>query len=159
MSFIVLRRGNVEDLSVLKQLIIETICEHCKDDYTQKQLDAWVSAVQNDFRWLDVFEKQVVFVAESKDVIVGFCSLEDGDYLDMLYVAKDFQRKGTASLLLEAAEEQAKKKKQTKLEVDASLTAKAFFEKQGFVLVKELLVPIEGERLISLRMVKSFSQE
>ncbi|WP_394676258.1 GNAT family N-acetyltransferase [uncultured Sphingobacterium sp.] len=60
-----------------------------------------------------------------------------GDYIDVLYVHKDFQRQGIAQKLYNALETEATKHKNTFLTADVSKTAKPFFEANGFKVIAE----------------------
>jgi putative acetyltransferase len=80
----------------MKQLFAETITSICKDDYTEEQLEAWRSGAENNERWLKVIHEQFVLVAISEHTIVGFATLDQGNYLD-LFVHKNYQHQGIAS--------------------------------------------------------------
>ncbi len=66
------------------------------------------------------------------DEIVGFASFEEPDYLDMMYVHKDFQFQGVGNSLLAAIREKAMGVGAAKIVSDVSITAKPFFGKHGF---------------------------
>ena len=66
--------------------------------------------------------------------IVGFGDIDKYGYLDRLFVHKDFQGQGVASAICERLEVSITTDKIT---THASITAKPFFEKRGYRVVKE----------------------
>lgn len=132
-----IRVARQEDLVEMKQLYVNTIHSVCKNQYNESQLIAWSSSSQNDQRWQEMISTQYVLIAEINNQIVGFASLKEGNYIDFFYVHKDFQRRGIANELLSRIESEAKSYNTQVLTSDVSMTAKTFFEKNGFVVVKE----------------------
>ena len=78
-----------------------------------------------------------------KDEVVGFCEYYDG-YIDCFYVHFKYQNCGIGKLLLTHILKLAKNENIDKIKVDASITAKPFFVKFGFIQVKENLVKREN---------------
>lgn len=150
------RQGNVKDLQELKSLFLGTIQSVCSTDYGPEQIAVWTSSVENDKRWLELINEQFVLLAE-KEGIVGFCSLDNGDYVDFLYVHKDHQGEKIALQLYQRIEEKAKKLGMRKLSSDVSLTARPFFEKMGFVVLKEQRNMKKGVELINFKMSKQLN--
>jgi putative acetyltransferase len=144
-----------DEFEEIQQLFVETVTEICSKDYTSEQIEVWVSSIKNTQRWLDIFTQQYVLVAEIGDKIVGIGTLENGNYLDLLYVHKDFQRKGIAHLLYAELENEARKQNKTSLTADVSKTAKPFFESKGFTTIKEQNNLIQGVEIVNYMMVKN----
>jgi len=153
----IFRKGNINDLENLQKLFVDTINEVCKNDYDSKQISVWTSSVENKTRWQDILKNQFVLVAEKNNQIIGFATLKNGNYLDLIYIHKDFQRQGIASKLYEKIEKEAKQKFQNNLTSDVSKTAKLFFEKNGFKLIKEQNLKIKNVKLINYKMTKSIN--
>ncbi|AZA85016.1 GNAT family N-acetyltransferase [Chryseobacterium lactis] len=151
----IIRRGVESDLPGMKQLFAETITEICKKDYTPEQLQAWKSGVDNHQRWEKVIKEQFVLIALSENKIVGFCTLDQGNYIDLLFVHQNEQHHGIASGLYALMEEEALRKNEVTLSADVSKTAKHFFEKKGFQVVKEQIVTVKGINLINYKMQKN----
>ncbi|AZB18211.1 GNAT family N-acetyltransferase [Chryseobacterium indologenes] len=151
----IIRKGNENDLDEMKQLFAETITSICKDDYTEEQLEAWRSGAENNERWLKVIHEQFVLVAISEHTIVGFATLDQGNYLDLFFVHKNYQHQGIASQLYEQIENAARKQTERYIRSDVSKTAKSFFEKLGFYVLKEQIAPIKGIALTNFKMQKN----
>ena len=86
--------------------------------------------------------------------IAGFGDMAEGGYMDRLYVHKDFQRQGVATALCEALEQAAGT---AAIRTHASLTARGFFEKRGYRLVREQQVERRGVLLTNFVMEKIIS--
>jgi|SRR5690606_5104635 len=152
------RRGQLDDLLELQKLFVDTITTICKADYNSDQITAWTSGVDNKQRWEDIMTKQIVLVAQHADKIVGFATLDNGNYIDLFYVHKDHQRQGIAQQLLDYIETEAKRLKQTTLTSNVSKTARPFFEKNDFNVLKEQIVQINNVDLTNYKMTKTMDK-
>ena len=83
--------------------------------------------------------------------IVGFGDIDKTGYLDRLYIHKDYQRKGIAAALCDRLEQA---NNITKIITHASITAKGFFEKRGYVVLKAQEVERRGVKLKNFVMKK-----
>jgi len=77
--------------------------------------------------------------------IAGFCSFRKDSYLDLLFVSHLHQRKGIAALLTTRCLYEAKALNLSRVHIEASITAKPFFTKMGFKLIKEQQKQFRGE--------------
>ncbi|MGH1519310.1 GNAT family N-acetyltransferase [Chryseobacterium sp. JK1] len=154
-QYITFRQGNKNDLQEMRKLFTETIEAICRNDYDEKQRKAWTCGAENKERWLKVINEQYVLVAVLQNKIVGFCTLDQGNYIDLLFVHKDHQQKRIASALYEQIEEKAIEQNSISLTADVSKTAKLFFEKKGFYTLKEQIVSVNYVDLINYKMIKN----
>ena len=104
-------------------------------------------------RWARTFSHHRTFVVEEGGGIWGFATL-DGDYFDHLFVSSTAQRRGVATALADRVEQTAKEQGFSHISVHASLTARPFFEKRGYRMLKEQQVERFGERLTNFVMEK-----
>jgi putative acetyltransferase len=153
-----IREGNIQDLQELQKLFVDTVKEICKADYNTEQISVWISSIENKERWQEKLKTQFVLVAEENGKIAGFCSLDKGNYLDLLYVSKDYQRQGVANKLYTEIENEARRLNQPELTSDVSKTARMFFEKMGFIVVKVQTVNIKAVELTNYKMKKSLTK-
>ncbi|MEM9674673.1 MAG: GNAT family N-acetyltransferase [Cyclobacteriaceae bacterium] len=149
-----LRQATVADLPEIQIVFVETIRQVANSDYNPAQIEAWAAGVRNQKRWEDAIDDQYFLVATAEDAIVGFGSLDEGGYLDFLYVHKDYQRKGIAHTLYEQLEQEAISKNCVQITTNASKTARLFFLAQGFEVVKENSNQIRGVEVVNYRMQK-----
>ncbi len=88
---------------------------------------------------------------------VGFASLEGKDKIDMLYVHPAVAGQGVGRMLVDALEKLAGGRGVAKLSVDASDTARGFFEKRGYVAQQRNTVSLGGEWLANTTMEKQLA--
>lgn len=134
-----LRRFEEGDLDEVLRLFHSTVHTVCRLEYSREQAEAWAPPVSgmNREAWLESLLGHFSLVAVDGDgMVLGFADL-DGHYLDRLYVHPDFQRQGIAQALAGALEEQARSAGETVLTAQVSLSARGFFEGQGFRILQK----------------------
>jgi len=149
-----IRFATIADIPSLKSLYFDTITNINTQDYNEAQISAWASTAENIASLENKIEEEYFIVSENDTgIITGFISLdEQKGYLDVLYVHKDFQRMGVASMLLKSLLEKVNQMNIAEITTDASLTAKPFFEKNGFIVIKEQMVVVKGVSMINFKM-------
>ena len=145
------RRYRAGDCRTLTKLFYETVHSVNARDYTPEQLDAWAPAVPDAGEWDRSLRAHTCFVAEENGAVVGFGDMDPSGYLDRLYVSKDFQGRGAASALCGALEAAVRAARYT---THASITARPFFEKRGWRVVKEQSVERRGVTMTNFVMEK-----
>ncbi|MEG2175365.1 MAG: GNAT family N-acetyltransferase [Oscillibacter sp.] len=142
------------DCQALAALFFDTVHTVNARDYTPAQLAAWATGTVNLEDWNRSFLEHDTRVAQSGGVICGFADMDADGYLDRLYVAASHQGQGIATALLSALEQHALAAGVTRFSTHASITAKPFFEKRGYQVVRENRV-VRGEvTLTNFVMVK-----
>lgn len=132
MNNVLIRRAGINDLPAITELFRGTIQFINSKDYTPEQVAVWSSGADNTARWSQSIDNQYFIVAETNGVIAGFASITTEGYLDFMYVHKDYQRKGIATVLLTEIERKAAEQKNSQIYSDVSKTTKGFFEKMGY---------------------------
>ena len=145
-----------DDLDELQKIFVDTITTICKADYDEKQIEAWTSGVNNKKRWQNILINQLVMVSQKDGKMTGFCAL-DGNHINLFNVHKDHQREGIAKKLYAEIEKVAEQQGQTELTSEVSKTARPFFEKVGFVVMKEQQVLIGYIKLTNCKMMKKIA--
>lgn len=146
-----LRKYLSSDCEQLAILFFQTIHSINAKDYTIEQVNAWASGNIDLTKWNESFFKNYTIVAVENDEIVGFGDITETGYLDRLYVHKDHQRKGIASAICDKLEQAVSVKKIT---THASITAKPFFEKRGYLVINDQTVIRNGISLKNYIMEK-----
>ena len=82
-------------------------------------------------------------------MIVGFGDIDKTGYLDRLFVHKDYQRQGIASAICDELEQAVNV---NKIITHASITAKPFFERRGYKVIKEQQITRNGVSLTNYVM-------
>jgi len=139
-----IRQATLGDIEEIAALYKDTITTVNSKDYTKEQIDAWSSTYNNEHGWIRRIEEQHFYIATIEDKIVGFASIDNNGYLDLLYVHKDFQKQGIATKLLKTAEKTAKEMGFNEITVQSSVTAKPFFTEQNFIQTGEKRKLING---------------
>jgi putative acetyltransferase len=154
MSDINFRTAGFDDLPQMLDLFRETVLAINVQHYTDDQVRVWSAAGNRADRWAEKISRQHILIAEQDGQILGYGSLEN-DYIDLLYVHKDQQGKGIASMIYNILEGKARQDGMQALATDASFTAKAFFERKGFILVEQRSYIVDGVEISNCRMIKS----
>jgi putative acetyltransferase len=141
----------------IPELFNNTIHKTCNEDYTNEQLKAWANLDIDYKTWEERLDKTKPYLAIKDKKLVGFVEFYD-DYIDCFYVHFEYQGKGVGKMLLNHVLKLAKKNKIKKLKVDASITAKLFFEKFGFKELKKNRVKRAGHELINFSMQRVESE-
>lgn len=152
-----LRRYRPEDLQEIAELFYETIHHVNRKDYSEIQIKVWSDSRDRLLQSNDFFMRLYTVEAVEQGRIAGYGNIDDTGYLDHLFVHKDFQRMGAASLICEELERYAVLRGMERIEVHASITAKPFFEKRGYRTVKEQQVDVKGILLTNFVMEKILS--
>jgi putative acetyltransferase len=141
------------DLPRLAAIFRASIEELTAEDYNESQQAAW-AALADDDAFGKKLADDLTLVALLGGEVAGFASLRGQDHIDMLYVDPQAAGQGIASTLCDALEKLAGARGATKLCVNASDTARGFFEKRGYQPLHRQTVDCFGEWLGNTAMEK-----
>ena len=146
-----IREYKSTDIGQIARLFHDTVhAVNCRD-YTPEQLNAWATGRVDEDEWDAAFRCHLTYVAVEGDSVVGFGDMDATGYLDKLYVHKDRQGMGIATAICDRLESEVKA---DCLTVHASITARPFFEKRGYKVLKRQEVERRGVRLTNYLMEK-----
>ncbi len=151
---LLLRVATSGDLADIQSLFTGTISATCNKDYTPEQLTMWSDDSIDTQQWIQKLENQYFLVAMNDCNLVGFASLDNMQSVDMLYVEKNNLRKGIAFKLIQKLEAEAKKRLAKLIHANVSITAKPFFEKQGFTVLSRQISRREHVEIVHFNMEK-----
>jgi putative acetyltransferase len=146
------------DVPLLREIFRDSIENLTGDDYTAAQQDAWATAADDEAAFGKKLSGQLTLVATVGGSPVGFASLAGKDKIDMLYVHPAATGQGVAALLADALEKLAGSRGAEKLNVDASDTARGFFEKRGYVAQQRNSVTVGDEWLANTTLSKQLAK-
>lgn len=149
-----IRIATTADIDEIAELYKNTITAINSKDYNKAQIDAWVATYGNKEGWIRRIEEQHFYLATIDEKIVGFASIDNSGYLDLLYVHKDYQRQGIATKLLKTLEKTAKEMGFTEITVQSSTTANPFLLSHGFIQTGERNKKINGVPFTNSMMAK-----
>jgi putative acetyltransferase len=147
------------DVPDLAEIFREAIADLTGEDYSQAQQEAWASEADDEEEFGQKLAGSLTLVATFGGAAVGFASLADNKKIDMLYVHPAAAGQGAGAMLADALEKLAAGRGSTELTVDASDSARGFFEKRGFVARTRNTVALGGEWLANTTMSKTLSPQ
>lgn len=162
MEFVV-RHLRDSDVEPIVNLIYNTVHTINSKDYNVDQVNAWAPTLSADeqhdrtHQLHAALRENICFVADYGGIVVGFADITDDGYLDHLYVHSDYQGQGIASRLIALVEEAMRELGVYTLTTHASITAKTFFEAQGYLTVRPQTVMVRGVSMTNFKMVKSLN--
>lgn len=145
-----LREYRASDCRETADLFYHTVHTVNAKDYSKAQLDAWTAGGADLERWDRSLRENFCIVACKDGKIVGFGDMSRTGYLDRLFVHKDHQGEGIAAAICDRLEQAVR----GKIVSHVSITARPFFEKRGFHVVKEQRVERDGIFLTNFLMEK-----
>lgn len=145
-----LRPYRPTDCAALAELFYHTVHTVNARDYPPEQLNAWATGQVDLNQWQQSLQAHVTVVAEEQGTIVGFGDMDRTGYLDRLYVHAEHQGQGIATAICQRLEQAVG----GTIVTHASITARPFFEKRGYRVVKEQRVERHGVYLTNFVMEK-----
>jgi putative acetyltransferase len=143
------------DAPFLAEILRASIEDLTADDYSVEQQEAWASVADDEEEFAARLASELTLVATFGGAAVGFAALADNTRIDMLYVHPTAAGQGAGAMLCDALEKLAGARGAKELTVDASDTARGFFEKRGYTAKTRNTVTLAGEWLANTTMVKS----
>jgi putative acetyltransferase len=152
-----IRNYDLRDAPEIVRLFFETVRSVNRADYSEEQLRAWAPSVPDPDEWHSRMADRRTLVAEQAGEVVGFAELEDDGHLAMLYVRGDAVGQGVGRRLYEAVEREARAQSLGRIFTEASITARPFFKRRGFRVVREQRVSRRGVSLTNFAMEKDLT--
>jgi len=143
------------DAPKIVRLFYETVRTVNSEDYSVEQVEAWAPRVPDAEEWHARMAGRRTLVAEEGGEVIGFAELEEDGHLDMLYVRKDAVGRGVGRRLYGAVEREARGC--GRVFTEAGITARPFFERQGFRVLREHTVTVRGVPMTNFVMEKLLS--
>ena len=142
------------DVPMLAEIFRASIEELAGEDYSEAQQEAWASAADDDEAFGARLARDLTLVATHAGAAIGFASLADNTRIDMLYVHPAAAGQGAAAMLCDALEKLAAARGSKDVTVEASDTARGFFERRGYTAKTRNTVTVNGEWLANTTMVR-----
>ncbi|MEB4615729.1 GNAT family N-acetyltransferase [Leucobacter sp. M11] len=141
-------------LTIFTDAITQTAAAH----YRPEQIEAWARPGRRALAdWDRERGERATVVAVLETEVVGFSDVDRDGWIDMLFVAPRYHRRGVARTLLGSIERGARAAGAAQLSADVSLPARPCFERIGFAVVREQRARAEGIALTNYRMVKELT--
>jgi putative acetyltransferase len=146
------------DLAALADIFQESIEGLTGDDYSAEQQAAWTSAIDDEAAFAARLADELVLVAIFQGAPVAFAALKANGEIDFLYVHPAHARRGVATMLANAVERLSRGRGAKVLTVQASDTARAFFDGLGYRAEQRNTVFQEGQWLSNTTMSKKLGE-
>ncbi|MFA7245182.1 MAG: GNAT family N-acetyltransferase [Candidatus Magasanikbacteria bacterium] len=149
-----IRFARDENYAAIARMHRQTIRNVNKNDYTPEVIKVW-SGRTSAKRFRDSANKCKRWVALDGEKIIGFT---DHPFYKCeiwgLYVHKDYIGKGVGNKLIKTVEKSLCKQGCKKIKVQSTITAKAFYQKQGYKLQKKSFDLIENQKVTTYILSK-----
>ncbi len=133
-----IRQVTEQDIPEMREMFRNTVLYVNSKDYTPEEVADWASCGISFEHWKELLAKHNFIVAlDAQGKIIGFSSMNTEGYMHSLFVHKDWQGKGVATRLLTETEKIAREYGVQRIWAEVSITARLFFEKHGYKVVKE----------------------
>jgi len=153
-----LRPYDTSDTAALLDLFRDTVLSVNSKDYPQEQLAAWAPPLPDLKKKQARFKNSKTVVAQLDNKIVGFGNLSsDLTSIGMLYVHKDHLKDKIGTRILNSLEKKLIKREVKTAVADVNITAKPFFEKSGYHVLKENKKNLNGIEFLSYTMEKDLT--
>jgi putative acetyltransferase len=164
-----IRRFAPADATQIAQLFHDTVRTVNIGDYSPAQVAAWAPDDLYFRDWVTRCSSCITYVADDTSTIAGFGELEvepfaagnlehsgqtGAGHIGCFYCHRDYQRCGVGRQIYTAIETQARALGIHKLRTEASITARPFFERMGFAIVRSQVVPCRGQMFTNYVMEK-----
>ncbi|MEG0365930.1 MAG: GNAT family N-acetyltransferase [Coprobacillus sp.] len=130
-------QASIEQLSIIKNITIETIKDIYPHYYPKGAVDFFVSHHNDENISHDIIDKNVYLLYVNK-IAIGTITIKDNE-ICRLFVLPQYQRKGYGSILLDFAENKILQDYEVCL-LDASLPAKSMYLKKGYKEIENHII-------------------
>jgi putative acetyltransferase len=147
----VIRSYRSTDVEATRRVFVNAIRGTASGDYGPEQIDVWAASAESP-GWGTRRESVSTWIAVDDDAVVGFADVDEAGHVGMMFVDPSVGRRGVGAALLEQVRAIAGERGQNRLSVDASITARPFFERHGFSVIREQRVHRNGLDFVNYRM-------
>lgn len=148
-----------EDAVGITRLFYETVHTVNRADYSTEQVKAWAPEIPGPEVWHERMNRRHALVAEEGGEVIAFAELEMDGHLDTFYCRRDSVGRSVGSRLYEAVEKEAGDRNLARISTEASITARPFFERRGFVVLGRRVVVRPGVELTNFAMEKRLEED
>ena len=146
-----------QDAPILAEIFRASVEELTGDDYTPAQQEAWAASAADLEAFAARLAKHLTLIATMEGSAVGFISLDAPTEIGLLYVHPALAGEGIGQMLCDAAEKLSAARGVSHLSVDASDTAREFFERRGYTAEQRNSVSVGNEWLSNTTMKKNLA--
>lgn len=132
-----LRALTEADIPEIQELFRNTVLNVNIRDYTEEEVNDWASCMEDENVVKELLDANCFIAAiDGNSKIIGFSSMNEEGYMHSMFVHKDWQGRGVATQLLSEVENKAREYGVSVITSDVSLTARTFFERNGYEVIR-----------------------
>ncbi|MCW5749571.1 MAG: GNAT family N-acetyltransferase [Alphaproteobacteria bacterium] len=150
-----IRPYRTDDAVQIVRLFHDTVHLVNRRDYAPAEIAAWAPRIPDPQAWDIRMRANRTLVADFDGEVGGFAELTMQGHVEMLFCQAGRIGTGVGQALHESIEEAARLAGMDRLTAHVSITARPFFERQGFRVLKERRVERGGVVLVNYAMAKS----
>jgi putative acetyltransferase len=151
-----IRKYEPGDELTIGQIYHDAVHQLTRDDYTEEQRNAWATPIEGDDAWAEKWrrrcERKQPWVAVVDGEVTGFIEFDSDGHIDCTYVSPDHAGKGHMSAIMERIFQEARQSNLIRLYAEVSITARPFFERHGFRLVRNNPHKVRGVPILNYIM-------
>lgn len=132
------------DLEAVTSVFTASVHALTRADYNEEQRNAWAPRPPDLRAWRKRLGALQTVVAVEGAEVAGFMSYEQNGHLDFLYVSPQWARMGVTSLLYGHVERALVSAGVSELFTEASLVARPFFARFGFLVTEKQNASLNG---------------
>ena len=154
-----IRTATELDIDRILELCHNSILWSCRGDYNIDQLHSWAYIGFTPESLRHLINDSKIFLMEDHNGMIGVASIVKEQHIHLLYIHHEKQGCGYGKQLLSYMEFLIFCKGYKSISLRASITAKPFFLKSGYTLLREHQSLIGNQSLTNFEMLKKKDQE
>ena len=145
------------DAPLLADIFRASVEELTEEDYNPAQQEAWAAEADDLEAFAERLGKHLTLIATMDGSPIGFISLDAPTDIGLFYVHPAVAGQGVGKMLYDAVEKLATARGTSHLTVDASDTAREFFQRRGFAAQQRNTISLGNEWLSNTTMKKNLA--
>jgi GNAT superfamily N-acetyltransferase len=151
-----IRRYQSGDECRIGQIYYDAVHQLTCEDYSAEQRNAWATPIEEGPSWREKWrkrcERKQPWLAVVDGEIAGFIEFEADGHIDCTYVSPKYAGKGYMSAIMQRIFAEARQRNLLRLFAEVSITARPFFERHGFRVVRENPHRVRGVPILNFIM-------
>jgi len=153
-----LRQITIKDQITLKKIYFDSIKSIDEKIYSKEQKLVWSSQAWMNSEFHESITRGKGFMMEDLNNKIGFAIRFPENKLSLLYVRKNFSRKGIGNILIKSIENEAFKEGISSINTEASLLSYQLFLKNNWEIIKKEKIIIQNIIFYRYKMFKNLKK-